>query len=176
MGLYNILHGVNPIAPALKEILQLDIPGGWSSGRFRDIYVSEDGERIILYTRNGGGNRKCDSWWDYKDDPCEECPVFSREVCPVLANTELVKHPHYIRDYDDDFDETYAYFEFSVPEPYKDAMKLLAERQGRPKTVKEKTEEIIAEMESMTREDLERDPRFAPLAKVLKRIVEVVDK
>jgi hypothetical protein len=68
------------------------------TGRFRDIYFerNEDGigGKVILYTRNGGGNRDA---YEY---------VFEL----------LSKHPLYLNDYDDDFDCTYAYIEFTAPE------------------------------------------------------------
>lgn len=69
--------------------------GFYPTGRFRDIYFENEGEpKIILYTRNGGGNR---DWYEY---------VFEL----------LSKHPLYITDYDDDFDCTYAYIEFKAPD------------------------------------------------------------
>lgn len=71
--------------------------GYYPTGRFRDIfYQHEEGEepKIILYTRNGGGNR---DHYQY--------------VFELLEN-----HPLHICDYDDDFDSTYAYIEFEAPE------------------------------------------------------------
>jgi hypothetical protein len=71
--------------------------GYYPTGRFRDIYFeNEEGKepKIIVYTRNGGGNRE---WYQY--------------VFELLSN-----HPLYIQDYDDDFDSTYAYIEFKAPE------------------------------------------------------------
>lgn len=56
MSFYNLLFGKNPDSDKLMTILDLDYG---SVGRFRDIYVKNN--RIILYTRNGGGNRP-----DYK--------------------------------------------------------------------------------------------------------------
>lgn len=133
MSLYNSLFGVNPATPILTAALGLDgtPPENWNerfekltdswgeidldtseakalmaeakeigfypSGRFRDIYFqNEEGEqpKIILYTRNGGGNRDYYQW------------VFEL----------LESHPLYITDYDDDFDCTYAYIEFSAPD------------------------------------------------------------
>jgi len=66
-------------------------------GRFRDIFYQkdEDGQtKIVLYTRNGGGNREAYGY------------VFDL----------LSEHPLYIQDYDDDFDSTYAYIEFKSTE------------------------------------------------------------
>jgi hypothetical protein len=133
MSLYNTLFGVNPATPILMASLGLDnqAPENWEekyqeicdswgepdiysekgqalmkeatevgyypTGRFRDIYFEhEEGKepKIVLYTRNGGGNR---DWYEY--------------VFELLSN-----HPLYIQNYDDDFDCTYAYIEFSAPE------------------------------------------------------------
>lgn len=96
MSLYNMIAGVNPLAQYCVAILQeagkLDPP------RFRDSYldVEDGGEvKIVVLTRSGGGNRD-----DYHG-----------------SNEAMANHPCYISDEDDDFDSTYAYFYFSVPEP-----------------------------------------------------------
>lgn len=134
-----MLFGVNKLAPILLAALQIDtqetpawpkkangedwypyddgmIPEGeafvkeciekkiYMSGRFRDIYLEDEGNKIVLYTRNGGGNR-------------ESYP----HVFEILAS-----HPNFIRDYDDDFDCTYAYYEFSVPEDYREDFRAIA--------------------------------------------------
>jgi hypothetical protein len=90
------LHGYDKLAPALMKILNLDCDGGYDTGRFRDIHLNADGTKIILLTRNGGGNRE-----DYQG---------------VIDH--LATHPNYLSDYDDDFDCTYAYVEFSTPQEY----------------------------------------------------------
>lgn len=93
MSLYNQLLGVNPLAGPLMSLLKL---GTSDVGRFRDCYPrrTDNGEiRIVIFTRNGGGNR---------DD---HLAVFER----------LRAHPQYLRDWDDDFDSTYASIEFLVP-------------------------------------------------------------
>ena len=83
MSLYNMLHGQNSLSPFLLGILEIDQEGGkYQSGRFRDIYLNEDGTKVTLFTRNGGGNRE-----EYQD------------LIDVLAT-----HPNYITDFDDDFD------------------------------------------------------------------------
>lgn len=182
MSFYNLLHGQNPIAPLLREILGLDrkieimakFPedkGDWDadfdedemtayckeciekgyypSGRYRDIYLNSDGTKIILYTRNGGGNR----------------PYYTY-VFRILR-----KHPNYIDDYDDDFDSTYAYIVFSVPEKFIALCQSLATGQE-PKTIKEKLDETLNEIESMSKEDLEKDKRFKPIVDILTKISE----
>jgi len=108
MSLYNMLFGANQAAPLLTAILDLGSKK-WPIGRFRDAFVekTEDGDwRIVLYTRNGGGNREC--WTD-------DCKHDRESGCLEFVNENLTQHPNYIRDYDDDFDCTYAYFVFSVP-------------------------------------------------------------
>ena len=89
MSLYNMIFGMNPDSDKLLSFLgktQDDF------GRFRNVYM-EDGY-IVVYTRNGGGNR----------DVYEE--VFD----------EMSTHPWYSHDADDDFDCTYASIYFKIPE------------------------------------------------------------
>jgi len=117
MGLYNAIFGQNPNAEILKAILNLDqINGEWHTGRFRDIYVEKDKDDkhyIILYTRNGGGNR--DHWdftySEYKEGANCPCPG-----CTIMYH--LPKHPNYVNDWDDSFDSTYAYIKFSIPKGF----------------------------------------------------------
>ena len=89
MSLYNMLFGTNPDSEQLLRLL-----GKTKSdfGRFRDVYVEDN--YIVVYTRNGGGNRE-----DYED-------VFD----------EMSEHPWYSHDEDDDFDCTYASIYFKIPE------------------------------------------------------------
>jgi hypothetical protein len=111
MSLYNMVNGVNPLVAVCLGLLDLQ-PG--DVGRFRDAYFMEtDGEpRIVVFTRNGGGNRD-----DYVD-------VFER----------LQQHPLYVRDWDDDYDCTYASIEFRVPPGEEDSVRevLAAIREQRP--------------------------------------------
>ena len=121
MGLYNMLFGVNPAFPILLSSLnlsyhgeKLQIDGDYSPGRFRNIFLETDGSKVVLYTRNGGGNRDC---WDAGEE-CETAtkPEEHNHGCVAYINWKLTQHPLYIRDYDDDFDCTYASFEFNLPE------------------------------------------------------------
>ncbi len=111
MSLYNAINGMNPatffILPMLGKYYS-EYP------RFRDCFIGElensdendqfgipqkktSEEKVIsVYTRVGGGNRD-----DYEDEI-----------------EELKNMPNYLRDYDDDFDNTFATFVFSVPEAY----------------------------------------------------------
>ena len=177
MSLYNVLFGVNSLAPLLLKALGIDtvkMPeapeilqssykkedgtdekyfdyGGkvydgsieaekawddfkevllkanyYPSGRFRDAYLNEDGTKIILYTRNGGGNRD-----DYQY-------VFDL----------LRKHPLYLTDYDDDYDCTYAYIKFKVPDEYIDLCKGLATGEA-PETIHQKFSKAIEAIKSL---------------------------
>ena len=91
--MYNMLFGENALAEDLLKMLELTKE---NCGRYRDCYLDEKGEKIIVYTRNGGGNREAYGY------------VFD----------ELSENPNYICDYDDDFDCTYASIEFKVPDKY----------------------------------------------------------
>ncbi len=151
MSLYNLLFGVNPLAKVFMEILGLDKDDGrYPTGRFRDIFYDKKKNMIILYTRNGGGNRE-----EYQH-------VFDM----------LGEHPNYIRDYDDSFDETYAYVEFSVPAEYKkilDDMVIDSDIEN----VHQKFERIIKEMDTMSEDEIKKDKRFDEIRKIFKTIVEV---
>jgi hypothetical protein len=104
MSLYNALFGRNPFADLLLTILKLtqhDVP------RFRDCYIDDCGQ-IVIYTRTGGNNR-----FD-----------FAKEI------EKLQSVPGYVKDKDDSFDSTYAYFYFEVPEEFKPMVAGLGEEQG----------------------------------------------
>lgn len=145
MSMYNLLHGVNPNAEILKAVLGLD--SKWPTGRFRDIYLNEDGTKIILYTRNGGGNREA-----YQH---------------VFDN--LADHPNYVRNWDDDFDCTYAYVEFTIPKEASGLCASLADG-SKPKSIHEKFMETIKQMESLSPQQIKKDKRFSPIIEMLEKI------
>jgi hypothetical protein len=93
MSFYNMLNGVNQATFYILPMLGKH-PDEYP--RFRDCFISEGGN-IAVYTRVGGGNRN----QGYGED-------------------ELYKHPNFAKTYDDDFDSTYATYEFSVPNEWKD--------------------------------------------------------
>lgn len=110
--MYNMLFGKNPASRLLLAMLNLAEP---DVGRFRDCYLrrgargadapsSDEELYIVIYTRNGGGNRD-----DYEE---------------VTAALQAL--PTYVDDYDDDFDCTYASYEFKVPEAFKATAEELA--------------------------------------------------
>lgn len=89
MSLYNMLFGMNSDTETILAALSLtrsDIE------RFRDCWADDVNDRIVILTRTGGGNRE------------------------YYPNAALVQHPLYLSDKDDDFDPTYAYYYFSLPE------------------------------------------------------------
>lgn len=100
MSLYNMIAGVNPAAFFILPMLGEKHPDSYP--RFRDCFVTESdvnkGEyEIHVFTRVGGGNRDCG-----------------------FGEEELKKHPNFVRDFDDDFDNTFATYCFSIPEEWKD--------------------------------------------------------
>jgi len=199
MSLYNMLFGMNPLTPLLKEMLYLDkvgfedapdnlvwvddkgekhfdyekvMEGGmeedeawekykdelvlkecYPTGRFRDIFYDPDKKLIILYTRNGGGNRE---YYQY---------VFDL----------LRKHPNYVRDYDDSFDCTYAYIEFSVPEMYKKFLDELTEG-TKVETVSEKFDRACKELEDVSPEELKTSNKYKAVREVIEAIMMAVKK
>lgn len=90
MSFYNMLFGKNPNAEELLSVLGLE---ECQIERFRDCYVEDN--KIVILTRTGGLNRE--TW----------------------QNEVLINHPCYLYDKDDDYDNTYAYYYFSLPEPSK---------------------------------------------------------
>ena len=93
MSLYNALYGFNPSCILFMPMLgrkQEEYP------RFRDCYITED-NNIAIYTRVGGNNRNCG-----------------------FGEEKLYEDENVIRTYDDDFDNTYATYEFKVPSKWKD--------------------------------------------------------
>lgn len=120
MSLYNFLFGKNSETPVLLGMLNLNME---YFGRFRDVELVSNAEIIRVFTRTGGNNRDyfMDNW------------------------TEIRNHELYIKDYDDDFDDTYAYIEFKVPEQYKETAKKMFK--GEPETFKQKFDRELEEMD-----------------------------
>lgn len=177
--MYNMLHGVNPISPILLISLglkhhKLNPEGEWPTGRFRDIHLSADGSKIMLFTRNGGGNRDC---WDYGECDRATTPETHDKGCLVYVNWKLTQHPNYIKDYDDEYDFTYAYFEFKTPEVLDNALdKILEAQGGAPKSLREKFTAVMDEMKSMSKEEVQADPRFKSLVDIVNKIGKVVEE
>ena len=92
-NLYNMLFGVNPATFYILPMLGKH-PDEYP--RYRDCFVNEENQ-IVVMTRVGGNNRKSG-----------------------YGEEELYKHPNYVSTYDDESDNTYGYYVFSVPEKWKD--------------------------------------------------------
>lgn len=136
MSLYNMLFGVNKLTPVILKIAGLELN---EIPRFRDCSIKEG--VVVVYTRTGGGNRECYSENDDHSD------------CYHLANEELTRKSNYITDYDDEFDSTYAYFEFSPLPEYKDLVK---EVESNNPSVGEKFKELFDGWDKRIEEDLLR--------------------
>lgn len=92
MSLYNMMMGFNPACVAIMPMLgrkQEEWP------RFRDCFITDE-KNIAIYTRVGGGNRNCG-----------------------YGEEELYKDENFLTTYDDEYDNTYATYEFKVPEKWK---------------------------------------------------------
>lgn len=99
MSLYNMVNGFNPACVFLMPMLgrkQDEYP------RFRDCFLSDDEEHLVIYTRVGGPNRN-----------------------NGYGEEKLYEDPNFVRTYDSDFDHTYGYYEFNVPEKWKSDFALI---------------------------------------------------
>lgn len=115
MSLYNLINGVSPVAPLVLEMLG-GLPGSWY-GRIRDaeFFVDDDGKfRLLIYTRNGGGNREHYDWGT-GSTPDED---ISCDCTGCIQTCRIPEHELYLRDFDDDFDCTYCSNVFRLPEEY----------------------------------------------------------
>jgi hypothetical protein len=112
--MYNLIFGSNPLGPTLLAMLKLD-----GVGRYRDAFVSDG--MIAVYTRNGGGNREC--WSVYDDSNYVEGEGCGCVGC--FMEYQVMKHPNYLSDQDDEFDSTYATIYYSFPEEWKEFLEQL---------------------------------------------------
>lgn len=95
MSLYNMMMQTNPAAGLCLGLLRMsptDIP------RLRDAWLSDDGKRITILTRTGGGNRE----------------AYQAE------NAAMADRSGFVADTDDDYDTSYARFTYEVPEGFQD--------------------------------------------------------
>jgi hypothetical protein len=186
--MYNLLFGENPNSKILLAMLNLsNEKGKCHIGRYRDVYLSEDGTQIIVYTRNGGGNRECEDCvadnLPFSASEKEHLKVltdctmpdsgscfWSQECCPLKGNASMKLHPQYVSDKDDDYDCTYAYFTFNVPDQYKEFVQILKGKEE--PNVTQKFNTLIEEMKLMPKEQIEADLRFKPFVELLKKIQE----
>lgn len=104
MSLYGRLFGENEEAPAILGF------AGLTRGmfmRYRDCFLNPDGTIVTVITCIGGNNRD-----EYRQ-----------------AHTDIKRHPNYICDYDDAFDNTYCYFEFKVDDKFLETAKKIAPKE-----------------------------------------------
>ncbi len=141
MSFYDIMNnGSNENAHKLLNLIGLTKD---SFPRYRDTSLWNNNTEIRVLTRAGGGNRE--EYQSHID--------------------ELKKNEYYLRDEDDNFDSTYAYIFFKVPDKYLEAVKDIKTDE---RTMEQKTNDTLKDMENMTREQLENHP----IAKMLKQIIE----
>lgn len=98
MSLYNMLNGNHPLTAQLLGVLGFTNETAQQIPRYRDIFLFDDCIKIL--TRTGGGNREA----------------------YVEQNEWLASLPGYVRDYDDPFDSTFAWWVFDLPEKQKEAL------------------------------------------------------
>ena len=128
MSLYNALFGENPAADIFLGLLGLQRGDFY---RYRDCYLvmREGKELIAVHTRGGGGNR-------------------------VDNDTDVAGHPSYVFDEDEDFDNTYATYYFSISESSAEVIKLLNGIDGRlRRDPKESWEKLLNSLHSGNRDD-----------------------
>lgn len=99
MSLYNMIQGVTQAVFFVMPMLGEEHPETYP--RFRDCFLKDDDhpeydDFIHVYTRVGGNNRGCG-----------------------FGEDELIQHPNYVTSFDDDFDNTYASYIFSIPDEWK---------------------------------------------------------
>lgn len=141
MSLYNSLFGTNEETPVLLGMLGVNQE---YFSRFRDIDLINDGTIIRVFTRLGGGNRE-----------------YYNETWQKIRN-----HSLYLKDYDDDFDCTYAYIEFSIPDRFKKTAKKMFK--GEPVSFEDRFKKEADEMNVPGTEAYKRAENIA--AKIIKAI------
>lgn len=93
MSLYNMVRGFNPACIFLMPMLgrkQDEYP------RFRDCFLSDDEEHLVILTRVGGPNRNSG-----------------------YGEEKLYEDPNFVKTYDHEEDSTYGYYVFDVPAKWK---------------------------------------------------------
>ena len=119
-GLYTMVLGRHPLAAHLLSILGFTSEEGvLRIPRLRDVYLFPDEIRIL--TRTGGGNRD-----EYND-----------------RNEWLRDLKGFIRDFDDAYDSTYAWWAYKWPKDFKKALTAMLE------SLQETRPELIPESDSL---------------------------
>jgi len=126
MSLYNQIFGTNPASDMLLAMLKFNNVN--EIGRYRDVSLKRDleaGLQVVIFTRMGGGNRE----------------NYEKEI------NFLKSKKGYVRDYDDEYDSTYANFVFEIPDKFKDLCEKVAKDVG-TKQPMEKFKEMLTDMNS----------------------------
>lgn len=160
--MYNMILGMNPIALLVVQMLGL---GRWVDKeflclihRFRDAFlVKKAGEEpyFSVYTRIGGPNRP-----DYEE-----------------GIERLRSHPKFVKDYDDDFDATFATFEFEVAEEWEDVVEeLIRLGKSMDQTPAERHHDFLTnKLPKGDREDPEVDHALDVGEELMKKIADVFE-
>ncbi len=100
MSLYNLMNGMHPLAgDLLWRLGYKSIDEVRGIPRLRDVFLYSDEIRIL--TRTGGGNRP-----DYHD-----------------GNAALMAREGYLRNWDDTYDSTFAWWAYEWPDKYRDDLR-----------------------------------------------------
>lgn len=100
MSLYNMVHWKSPIWFVILSMIWLNENNIW---RYRDVFIDLEKNEILVLTR---------MWWWNRT-------YFEKEI------KELQSNEFYISDDDADFDSTYAWFNFKIPEEFKVDLSLI---------------------------------------------------
>jgi hypothetical protein len=149
MSLFNQLLGVNPLSDVMLHLIGLSVQ---DISRFRDVFLVKEGEKVLLgvYARIGGGNRA-----DY-----QECI------------DRLKAHPKFVREADDNLDETYANFYFEFPEEAAKAQPELVEILLKNGTPTERFDALLKKLKGGHADD----PEVRNALEVGKKIFEGLEK
>ena len=144
MSLYNKLFGENENAMALLGMIELTRN---DFQRYRDVYLNKSATIITVLARIGGDNRK-----NFKQ-------VF----------ISIRKNKWYIRDFDDNFDNTYTYIQFKIPEKYQYTCKMIAPKEEEL-TVGEKFKKEVEEA------DIPETDAYKRMDAIAKQIMGEIEK
>ena len=135
--MYEMVCTINPDAGRILNLIGLDPTFLIEECRLRDVYLSKDKTKVVIFTRIGGGNRES----------------YSASI------RRLKNFKGYIRDYDDDFDNTYASFEYQIPS--NKLMEVVAFLSSSDTTTGgEKLKQSLENLEKDPDEFLKEHPRF----------------
>lgn len=126
-NLYQMMNGVNPATFLILPMLGKH-PDEYP--RFRDCFISDDESTIIILTRVGGGNRN-----------------------QGYGEEEMCKSPHFVKTYDAEWDNSYGYYEFSVPEEWKEDFGRLMKGEPISEKYLDQMCKVYPKLESKFRED-----------------------